>query len=86
MIIGDPSQPNTFIGIKLLLFSICKKNNNKKMSNVVLFVFGGFQIYTFTGALASAQHRDKVKHYAELAVKEGGRVLLGGKTPVVPAG
>ncbi len=40
---------------------------------------------TQMGPLVSAQHRDKVKSYIELAKKEGGTILLGGDTPNLPA-
>ncbi len=33
------------------------------------------------GALISTGHRDKVEGYAQLAIEEGGEVLLGGKRP-----
>eukprot|EP01108_Squamamoeba_japonica_P008461 TRINITY_DN7534_c0_g1_i1.p1 TRINITY_DN7534_c0_g1~~TRINITY_DN7534_c0_g1_i1.p1 ORF type:complete len:451 (+),score=197.47 TRINITY_DN7534_c0_g1_i1:54-1406(+) len=38
---------------------------------------------TFMGALASAQHRDKVASYVALAVEEGGKIECGGRAPTI---
>jgi acyl-CoA reductase-like NAD-dependent aldehyde dehydrogenase len=40
---------------------------------------------SFMGALASAQHRDKVAYYVQLAREEGGEIAFGGGVPQVPA-
>lgn len=40
---------------------------------------------THVGPLISAQHRQKVLEYVELAKREGGRVLCGGEVPADPA-
>lgn len=40
---------------------------------------------TQMGPLVSAQHRDKVKSYIELAKQEGGTILQGGDSPNLPA-
>jgi acyl-CoA reductase-like NAD-dependent aldehyde dehydrogenase len=39
---------------------------------------------TYMGPLVSAEHRDKVEHYISLGVKEGAKLVLGGKRPVEP--
>lgn len=40
---------------------------------------------TKVGALISAQHRDKVEGYVQLAKEEGGTILAGGQRPVLAA-
>mmetsp|Transcript_11267 Transcript_11267/g.21432 ORF Transcript_11267/g.21432 Transcript_11267/m.21432 type:complete len:492 (-) Transcript_11267:51-1526(-) len=37
------------------------------------------------GSLTSHQHRDKVESYVKLAQEEGGKIVLGGKRPDLPA-
>ncbi len=41
--------------------------------------------HSFMGALASAQHRDKIVYYVNLAREEGGTIAFGGGVPQVPA-
>jgi len=40
---------------------------------------------TQTGSLISLEHRDKVESYLELARREGGTILCGGKRPELPS-